>query len=195
MKRREFITLVGGAAATWPLAVRAQQPERVRRIGVLLVTNEGDQALTATFVHGLQKFGWTAGTNVMIDYRWGGGDPDRIRLYAAELAGMQPDVIWTTGGLSLLALKRATHITPIVFSSVYDPVGSGFVASLTRPAGTITGFTAGAVSLGGKILGVLQEGVSPGRGHTEHTRRRGQGPANRRAARKRVPPSTHKQKK
>ena len=157
--RREFITLVGGAAATWPLAVRAQQPERVRRIGVLLVTNEGDQALTATFVHGLQKFGWTAGTNVMIDYRWGGGDPDRIRLYAAELAGMQPDVIWTTGGLSLLALKRATHITPIVFSSVYDPVGSGFVASLTRPDGNITGFTAGEFSMGGKILEVLKEVV------------------------------------
>jgi putative ABC transport system substrate-binding protein len=159
MRRREFITLAGGAAATWPVAVRALQPERVRRIGVLLVTIEGDQALTATFVRGLQKFGWTAGTNVMIDYRWGGGDLDRIRLYAAELTGMQPDVIWTTGGLSLLALKRATHIIPIVFSSVYDPVGSGFVASLTRPDGNITGFTAGEFSMGGKILEVLKEVV------------------------------------
>ena len=96
----------------------------------------------------------------MIDYRWGGGDPDRIRLYAAELAGMQPDVIWTASGLSLLALKRATHIIPIVFSSVYDPIGSGFVASLTRPEGNITGFTAGEFSMGGKILGVLKE-VAP----------------------------------
>src|ERR1700676_2747681 len=163
MKRREFITLLGGTAATWPLAAGAQQPERVRRIGVLLVLNESDpleEALTAAFVRGLQKFGWTAGTNVMIDYRWAGGDPDRIRLYAAELTGMQPDVIWTAGGLSLLALKRATHIIPIVFSTVYDPVGSGFVASLTRPDGNITGFTAGEFSMGGKILEVLKEVVA-----------------------------------
>jgi putative tryptophan/tyrosine transport system substrate-binding protein len=123
----------------------------------LLGTNEGE--LTEAFVRGLQKFGWTAGTNVMIDYRWGGGDADRIRLYAAELTGIQPDVIWTTGGLSLLALKRATHIIPIVFSSVYDPVGSGFVASLTRPDGNITGLTAGEFSMGGKILEVLKEVV------------------------------------
>jgi putative tryptophan/tyrosine transport system substrate-binding protein len=160
MRRREFITLLGATAA-WPLAARAQ-PNRVRRIGVLLVLNEGDpqeEALTTAFVRGLQKLGWTAGTNVMIDYRWGGGDPARIRLYAAELAGMQPDVIWTSGGLSLLALKRATHIIPIVFTSVYDPVGSGFVASLTRPDGNITGFTAGEFSLGGKMLEVLKEVV------------------------------------
>jgi putative ABC transport system substrate-binding protein len=163
MRRHEFITLVGGAAATWPLAVRAQQPERVRRIGVLLVTNEGDRDQTAAFVRGLQKFGWTPGTNVMIDYRWGGGDPDRIRLYAAELAGMQPDVIWTAGGLSLLALKRATHIIPIVFSTVYDPVGSGFVTSLTRPDGNITGFTAGEFSMGGKMLEGAQGGGAPGK--------------------------------
>src|SRR6516164_5152894 len=124
MRRREFITLVGGAAAL-PFAARAQ-PERVRRIGVLLATNESNPeegALNEAFVRGLQKFGWTAGTNVMIDYRWGGGDRDRIRLYAAELAGMRPDVIWTASGLLLLALKRATHIIPIVFSTVYDPVG------------------------------------------------------------------------
>src|SRR6516162_3220066 len=159
MRRREFITLVGGAAA-WPFAARAQ-PERVRRIGVLLATNESNLeqgvALKEAFVRGLRKFGWTAGTNVMIDYRWGGGDRDRVRLYAAELAGMQPDVIWTVGGLALLALKRATHIIPIVVSSVYDPIGSGYVASLTRPDGNITGFTAGEFSIGGKILGVLKE--------------------------------------
>jgi putative ABC transport system substrate-binding protein len=160
MRRREFITLLG-ATAGWPLAARAQ-PERVRRIGVLLVLNQGDpqeEALTTAFILGLQKLGWTAGAKLMIDYRWGGGDPDRIRLYAAELAGMQPDVIWTVGGLSLLALKRATHIIPIVFTSVYDPVGSGFVASLTRPDGNITGFTAGEFSMGGKLLEVLKEMV------------------------------------
>src|SRR5258707_12306135 len=138
MKRREFIPLLGGTAATWSLAARAQQPERLRRIGVLLVTNESDpeqEDAKEAFVRGLQKFGWTAGTNVMIDYRWGGGDPDRIRVYAAELAGMQPDVIWTTGGLSLLALKRATHITPAGLSSVYDPVGCALDPGLTRPDG------------------------------------------------------------
>src|SRR6476646_6213208 len=159
MKRREFITLLGGTAAAWPLATRAQQPERVRRIGVLLATNESDfdqLAFKEAFVRGLQKLGWTAGTNVMIDYRWGGGDHDRIRLY---LAGMQPDVIWTSGGLSLLALKRATHIIPIIFTSIYDPVGSGFVASLARPDGNITGFTSGEFSMGGKILEVLKEVV------------------------------------
>ena len=160
MRRRDFITLVGGSAAAWPFAARAQ-PERVRRIGVLLATDETNleqgAPLKEAFVRSLQKFGWTAGTNVMIDYRWGGGDRDRIRLYAAELAGMQPDVIWTVGGLSLLALKRATHIIPIVVSSVYDPIGSGYVASLTRPDGNITGFTAGEFSIGGKILGVLKE--------------------------------------
>jgi putative ABC transport system substrate-binding protein len=162
MKRREFITLLGGTAAAWPLATRAQQPERVRRIGVLLATNESDSlqvALKEAFVRGLQKLGWAVGTNVMIDYRWGGGDHDRIRLYAAELAGMQPDVIWTTGGLTLLALKRATHIIPIIFTSIYDPVGSGFVASLARPDGNITGFTSGEFSMGGKILEVLKEVV------------------------------------
>ena len=162
MRRREFIMLVGSAAVC-PFAARAQ-PERVRRIGVLLATDESHLeqgvALKEAFVRGLQKFGWTAGTNVMIYYRWGRGDRDRIRLYAAELAGMQPDVIWTVGGLSLLALKRATHIIPIVVSSVYDPIGSGFVASLTRPDGNITGFTAGEFSIGGKILEVLKE-VAP----------------------------------
>ena len=162
MRRREFITLLGGTTAAWPLATRAQQPERMRRIGVLLATNESDfdqLAFKEAFVRGLQKLGWAAGTNVLIDYRWGGGDHDRIRLYAAELAGMRPDVIWTTGGLTLLALKRATHIIPIIFTSIYDPVGSGFVASLARPDGNITGFTSGEFSMGGKILEVLKEVV------------------------------------
>ena len=162
MKRREFITLIGGAAA-WPLAARAQQGERIRRIGVLQAISESDPEAhlrKAAFVGGLQKLGWTEGTNVTIDYRWAGDDADRIRLYATEIAGMQPDVIWTSGSLPLLPLKRATRTVPIVFTQVYDPVGSGFVASLTRPGGNITGFTLGEFSMGGKILEVLKE-VAP----------------------------------
>jgi hypothetical protein len=110
MRRREFITLMGGAATIWPLAARAQQRERMRRIGVLESYNESDpqqRLLTAAFVGGLQKLGWIAGTNVAIDYRWGGGDPDRIRHCAAELTDLQPDVILSAGPLPLLALKRA----------------------------------------------------------------------------------------
>jgi putative tryptophan/tyrosine transport system substrate-binding protein len=162
VKRREFITLIGGAAA-WPLAARAQQPDPVRRIGVLQAIDESDpeaQLRKMAFVGGLQKFGWTEGTNVMIDYRWAGGDADRIRLYATELTGMRPDVIWTSGALPLLPLKRATRTIPIIFTQIYDPVGSGFVASLTRPGGNITGFTLGEFSMGGKILEVLKE-VAP----------------------------------
>jgi putative tryptophan/tyrosine transport system substrate-binding protein len=163
VRRREFITLLGGAAAAWPLAARAQQPDRVRRIGVLQAINESDpegQLRKAPFVQGLQKFGWTEGANVMIDYRWGGDDADRIRHYATELTSMRPDVIWTSGALPLLALKRATRTIPIIFTQVYDPVGSGFVASLTRPGSNITGFTLGEFSMGGKMLEVLKE-VAP----------------------------------
>jgi putative tryptophan/tyrosine transport system substrate-binding protein len=163
MGRREFITLMGGAATVWPLAARAQQRERMRRIGVLESYNENDpqqRLLTAAFVGGLQKLGWIAGANVTIDYRWGGGDPDRIRRCAAELTDLQPDVILSAGPLPLLALKRATRIIPIVFTNIYDPLGSGFVASLTRPGGNITGFTLGEFSMGGKILEVLKE-VAP----------------------------------
>jgi putative ABC transport system substrate-binding protein len=162
-RRRDFITVLGGAAVGWPLAATAQQPERMRRIGVLQPNSESDpeeQLRKAAFVDGLQKFGWTEGTDVMIHYRWAGGDADRIRLYATELTGMRPDVIWTSGALSLLPLKRATRTVPIVFTAVYDPVGSGFVASLTRPGGNITGFTLGEFSMGGKILEVLKE-VAP----------------------------------
>jgi putative tryptophan/tyrosine transport system substrate-binding protein len=163
MRRREFITFLGSAAAVWPLAARAQQPERKRRIGVLESFEESDpqqRLLTAAFVGALQKLGWAAGANVMIDYRWGGGDSNRIRLYAAELTSLQPDVILSAGPLPLLALKRATRTIPIVFTNVYDPLGSGFVASLTQPGGNITGFTLGEFSMGGKILEVLKE-VAP----------------------------------
>jgi len=162
MKRRAFITLFGGAAA-WPLAARAQQSGRVRRIGVLQPIDESDpegQRRRAAFDRGLQKLGWAEGANSLIDYRWGGSDAERIRRYAAELVGLQPDVIWTTGALGLLPLKRATGNIPIVFTQIYDPVGSGFVASLNRPGGNITGFTQGEFSMGGKLLEVLKE-VAP----------------------------------
>jgi putative ABC transport system substrate-binding protein len=152
-----------GGAATWPLAARAQQPERVRLIGVLLPGSESDpesQRRRAAFVDGLKKFGWIEGTNVLIHYRWVGDDADRIRLYATELTGMRPDVIWASGALPLLYLKRATRTIPVVFTSVYDPVGSGFVTNLTQPGGNITGFTLGEFSMGGKILEVLKE-VAP----------------------------------
>jgi len=142
---------------------RAQQPERTRRIGVLLVGSESDpewQLRRAAFVDGLRKFGWTEGTNVLIHYRWVGDDAARVRLYATELTGMRPDVIWTSGSLQLLLLKRATRTIPIVFTQVYDPVGSGFVTNLNRPGGNITGFTLGEFSMGGKTLEVLKE-VAP----------------------------------
>jgi putative tryptophan/tyrosine transport system substrate-binding protein len=159
VRRREFIAGLAGAAA-WPVAARAQQPERVRRIGVLQPGSESDpesQHRKAAFVDGLKKFGWTEGTNVLIQYRWVGDDADRIRLYATELTGMRSDVIWASGSLPLLLLKRATRTIPIVFSQVYDPVGSGFVTNLTRPGGNITGFTLGEFSMGGKTLEVLKE--------------------------------------
>src|SRR3977135_857152 len=123
MRRREFLGGLGGAAVAWPIAARAQQPDRVRRIGVLQAINESDpegQLRKDPFVRGLQKFGWTEGANVMIDYRWGDDDADRIRLYATELTSMRPDVIWTSGALPLLALKRATRTIPIIFTQVYD---------------------------------------------------------------------------
>jgi len=162
MRRREFIAALGSAAA-WPRAARAQHPERIRRVGVLQAGNESDpvsQLRRAAIADGLRKFGWTEGTNLLIHYRWVGDDADRIRLYATELTGMRPDVIWASGGLPLLLLMRATRTIPIVFTLVYDPVGSGFVTNLSRPGGNVTGFTLGEFSMGGKILEVLKE-VAP----------------------------------
>ncbi len=162
MRRRKFIVLLGSATAAWPLAAYSQQAPRIRRIGVLQYINESDPELqrrVAVFVQGLQKLGWREGANLVIDYRYGGDDSERMRLDAAELVGLKPDVIWTSGGLGLLWLKRATHSIPIVFTTVYDPVGSGYVASLARPGGNITGFTLGEFSMGGKMLEVLKEVV------------------------------------
>jgi putative ABC transport system substrate-binding protein len=132
MKRREFITLLGGAAAAWPIAARAQQPDRVRRIGALMTLaadNPDAQANIAAFRLALQQLGWTDGRNVRIELRWGAGDAGNIRKHAAELAALAPDVIFAAGGPSVGPLLQATRAVPIVFAVVPDPVGSGFVAS------------------------------------------------------------------
>jgi len=159
MKRREFITLLGGAAA-WPLAARAQQGERVRRIGVLTAFTADDvesQARIAAFQQGLQKLGWTDGGNVRIDIRWAAGDVDLFRRYAAELFALAPDVILANGALALRPLQQASRTVPIVFVNVPDPVGAGFVASLARPGGNSTGFTSFEYSLASKWLELLKE--------------------------------------
>src|SRR5437870_2705857 len=160
LKRREFITLLGGAAATWPLAARTQQPEQVRRIGVLSASDISDpeaQANAAAARQGLQELGWTDGRNVRIDYRWAGGDKDRMRALAKELVALQPNVILARSTPATAALKAETRTIPIVFTTVSDPIGSGFVASLARPGGNITGFTNFESSMGGKWLGLLKE--------------------------------------
>jgi putative ABC transport system substrate-binding protein len=159
MRRRAFITLVS-AAVTWPLAARAQQPERMRRIGVLTGTAANDpeaQARHAAFVEGLAQLGWTEGRNVRIDARWTAGNAADALKYAAELVALAPEVILVGGGASIGALLRATHSVPIVFAFVPDPVGSGFVSSLARPGGNVTGFTLFEYSLCGKWLQLLKE--------------------------------------
>src|SRR5215813_4541801 len=163
IKRREFISLLGGAAAAWPLAARAQQSERMRRIGVLTDQAENDpegQARIAAFLQGLAQLGWTDGRNVRIDTRWSAGDADRIRRQAAELIALAPDVILATGTPSLGPLLQATRTVPIVFMLVVDPVGGGFVDSLARPGGNATGFTIFEYSLSAKWLELLKE-VTP----------------------------------
>ena len=159
MRRREFITLLGGAAA-WPLAARAQQPDRMRRIGVLMFGAESDpvqQARLAAFLDGLQQLGWTDGRNVRIDTRWPAGGADRSRTFAAELVGLAPDVILATSSASVAALQQASRSAPIVFANVIDPVGAGFVASLAQPGGNATGFTAFEYGISGKWLELLKE--------------------------------------
>ena len=160
MKRREFISLLGGAAVAWPLAALAQQGERIRRIGVLhsLASDdpEGQARLTA-FVQGLQELGWTDGRNVRIDYRWAAGDAERARRYAAELVALAPDVILAHGGSIVPSLLQATRTVPIVFTQTPDPVGAGFVNSLARPGGNVTGFTVFEYGVSGKWLELLKE--------------------------------------
>ena len=159
MQRREFITLLGGAAV-WPLAVRAQQPERMRRIGVLssLAADDAEaQARLAAFVRGLRELGLTEGRDVRIDVRWGAGNPDDARKYAAELLALAPDVILASGGTVVGTLLQATRTVPIVFTQTVDPVGGGLVASVSRPGGNATGFTTTDYGMSGKWLELLKE--------------------------------------
>ena len=158
LKRREFISLLGSAAA-WPLAARAQQRERMRRIGVLMTGTAADpegQARLTGFLQGLQEFGWAAGRNARIDYRWAADDADN-RKYAAELVALSPDVILASTSPSVAALQQASRTVPIVFAAVSDPVGQGFVGSLARPGGSTTGFALYEYGIGTKWLELLKE--------------------------------------
>jgi len=160
MKRRTFITLLGGAAAAWPLAASAQQPERARRIGVLMSTGAGGpevEARVAAFLGGLQQLGWTDGRNARIETRWGGGDAEQIRKHVAALVSFDPDVILAVGTQTAGPLLEATRIIPIVFVQVADPVGAGFVDSLARPAGNATGFANFEYGISSKWLELLKE--------------------------------------
>src|SRR5262245_50819619 len=164
MTRREFITLLGSATVTWPLAARAQQGERVRRIGVLLPVTADDerfQTFLGAFLQELQSLGWSIGRNVRIDTRWAGPRADILRTQAAELIALAPDVILAHGGSAVAALLQATRTIPIVFPVVTDPIGGGFVESLARPGGNATGFMIGEYSMGGKWLELLKE-IAPG---------------------------------
>ena len=162
LKRRSFITLLGGAAAAWPLAARAQQPERMRRIGILMnVTDAEQQANLAAFLQVLQQLGWADGHNVRIDIRWARGDPREIRRHASELVALAPDVILATGTASMGAFLQATRTIPIVFNNVADPVGAGFVRSMARPGGNATGFIQFEYTLSGKWPELLKQ-IAPG---------------------------------
>ena len=159
IRRREFITLLGGAAA-WPPPARAQQPERMRRIGALMNRAADDpdgQARLAAFQHGLQQLGWTDGSNVRIDTRWGEDEVDRQRRDAAELVALAPDILLASGTLSVAALQNVSRALPIVFAAVTDPVGAGFVDSLSRPGGNATGFMIYEYSLSAKWLELLKQ--------------------------------------
>jgi len=160
MRRREFIALFGGAAAAWPLPARAQQAERMRRIGVLIPgpADDGEfQARLAAFLQGLQQLGWTDGRNVRIDTRWGTRDADITRKNAGELVALGPDVVMALTSAAVGALLQATRTVPMVFAIVADPVGAGYVESLARPGGNATGFTGFEYALGGKWLELLKE--------------------------------------
>jgi putative ABC transport system substrate-binding protein len=162
--RRQFLATLGGAVA-WPLAARAQQADRVRRIGALIgaptADNPDAQANIGAFLQVLQQLGWTDGRNVRIDLRWGAGNADEIRKYAAELAALAPDVIFASGTASVGPMLQATRTVPIVFANVADPVGAGFVDSLARPGGNASGFIQFEYSLSGKWLELLKQ-IAPG---------------------------------
>jgi putative tryptophan/tyrosine transport system substrate-binding protein len=160
IQRRSFLTLLGGAAAAWPVAAGAQQSGRMRRIGVLMARAESDpiyQAQIQSFRARLQQLGWTDGDNLRFDYRWTAGVADRFRTAAAELVALKPDVILADATPSVAALRRETQTIPIVFVWVTDPVAQGFVVSLAQPGGHVTGFTNNEFSMGGKWLGLLKD--------------------------------------
>jgi putative ABC transport system substrate-binding protein len=164
ISRRELIAILGGAAAVRPLAARAQQSNRMRRIGMMIANAESDpegQARVMAFRQGLRELGWTEGHNLRIDFRWAAGEPDRARTYATELVALGPDAIVANGTPALAALHRATQSIPIVFLVVVDPVGAGYVRSLAQPGGNITGFSTFDPEIGGKWLELIKE-VSPG---------------------------------
>jgi len=155
MKRRDFITLLGGAAMAWPRTTRAQQ-DATKRIGVLMTGPEAQARLTA-FVQGLQQLGWTVGQNIQVDYRWGSGNADAMRKYAAELIALAPHVMMVDGSPAVVAVQAAGSKVPIVFGAVIDPVGGGFVESLARPGGDVTGFLMYEYGISGKWLELLKE--------------------------------------
>ena len=164
MRRRDFITLLGGAAAAWPLAARAQQGERIRRIGILLSLDESDpeaKAQLSGFTHGIAELGWIEGRNLRTEIRWGSGDVDRIRTFVKELVALHPDVILAHGTPVTAALQRETRTIPIVFVTVTDPVGDGFVAGLPHPGGNITGFLTSESAISAKMFELLTE-IAPG---------------------------------
>src|SRR5262249_5159895 len=159
-KRRDFITLCGGAAAAWPVAARAQQPNRVRRIGVLTPyppDDAGAQARLAAFAQGLAPTGWAVGRNTRLDYRGADGEADTIRQYAAELVALAPEVILASSSAALAPLLEATRTVPIVFAGIGDPVAAGYVESLARPGGNATGFLVYEYGIGAKFLELLKE--------------------------------------
>jgi len=160
MRRREFITLLCGAATTWPLAARAQQPDRMRRIGVLMGFAESDregQAFVAAFRDELQKLGWVEGRNIRIDIRWAAGDTALMQRFAKELVALQPDLILSHSTPATAALLQETRTIPVIFGIVADPIGSGFVASFPRPGGNATGFAVAEPTQAGKWMELLKE--------------------------------------
>jgi putative ABC transport system substrate-binding protein len=160
MRRREFITIFGGAAVAWPFVAHAQQKERVRRIGILLPANASDaefQAWVGAFVQGLALLGWNVGGNAQLETRWAGGNAEDIRRHATELVALAPDVILAHGASTVSRLLQATRTVPIVFPVAFDPVGAGLVDSLPRPGGNVTGFMTTEYSIGGKWLELLKQ--------------------------------------
>src|SRR3954449_7822350 len=163
MRRREFITLIGGATAGWPLGTRAQQPGRPRRIGVLMLYPEKDpqgQLRSTAFQQQLEKLGWTVGGNLEINFKWGTGDADWVRSATEDVLSSQPDVLLANGDPAIKAAQRATHTVPVIFIGSGDPVGDGLIQSFARPGGNLTGFAVMEPSLGAKLLGILKQ-VAP----------------------------------